>query len=213
MFGKRLKLCRIVAVLQAQRRPRLILNLSAAPDKETPIVNNTTDREIAPESMHFGRSFPRILQAIWEADPVEGPVRLSKLDVTDACHRGTLKPSQVGAFAYVVPSVPDDDVILICIDLVLPMGWVDSSKFFCVFSETLTDVANALVDADLPVTAYGAISALPATEPGDPHNSPSLIHIDFYMDDAIAVVQGGGQSDNTESLTAQSVLSNSFSPC
>ena len=91
-----------------------------------------------------------------------------KLDVTDAYHRGTLKPSQVGVFAYVVPSVPDDDVILICIDLVFPMGWVDSPKFFVTFSETLTDVTNTLVNADLPVPAYGAISALPATEPPPP---------------------------------------------
>ena len=94
---------------------------------------------------------------------------MSKLDVTDAYHRGTLEPSQVGAFAYVVPSVPEDDAILICIDLVLPMGWVDSPKFFCAFSETFTDVANALVDADLPVPVYGAISALPATESPPPH--------------------------------------------
>ena len=143
--------------------------------------------------MQFGRAFPHILQAIWEADPAEGLVRVSKLDVTDAYHRGTLKPSQVGAFAYVVPSVPEDDAILICIDLVLPMGWVDSPKFFCAFSETLTDVANALVDADLPVPAYGAISALPATEPGPPHTSASLTHIDCYMDDVIAVAQGGAE--------------------
>ena len=84
--------------------------------------------------MQFGRAFPRILQAIWEADPKEGPVQVSKLDVTDAYHRGTLMPFQVGAFAYVVPSVPDDDVIIICIDLVLPMVWVDSPKIFCAFS-------------------------------------------------------------------------------
>ena len=72
--------------------------------------------------MQFGREFPRILQEIWEVDPVEGPIRVSKLDLTDAYHRGTLKPSQVGSFAYVIPSVPEDDVILICIDLVSPMG-------------------------------------------------------------------------------------------
>ena len=60
----------------------------------------------------------------------EGPVRASKIDVTDVYHRGTLKPSQVGVFTYVVPSVPDENVILICINLVLPMGWVDSPKFF-----------------------------------------------------------------------------------
>ena len=35
------------------------------------------------ESLQFGRAFPRILQAVWEADPIQGPVRVSKLDVTD----------------------------------------------------------------------------------------------------------------------------------
>ena len=63
------------------------------------------------------------------------------------------------------------------------------TQVFCAFSETLTDVANALVDAVLPVPAYGAISALPATEP-----TPSTLRqaslIDCYMDDIIAVVQG-----------------------
>ena len=99
LFGEQINLSHIAAVQQAQRQLRLILNLSAPPDKETPSVNNTTDREIAPESVQFGRDFPGILQAIWEADPAEGPVRVSKHDVTDAYHRGTLKPSQVGAFA------------------------------------------------------------------------------------------------------------------
>ena len=60
-FREKLNLSCIVAFPQAQLRPRLILNLSAAPNKETPSVNATTDREIAPESMQFGRAFPRIL--------------------------------------------------------------------------------------------------------------------------------------------------------
>ena len=55
----------------------------------------------------------------------------------------------MGAFANVVLLVPYDDVIIICIDLVLPMGWVDSPKRFCALLETLTDVENALVDSDL----------------------------------------------------------------
>ena len=118
---------------------------------------------------------------------------MSKLDLTDVYQRGTLKPSQVGAFAYVVPSVPEDDAILICIDLVLPIRWVDSPKFSCAFSKTLTDMANALVDADLPVPAYGEISALPSTEPGTPLSSASLAHIYCYMDDVIATVQGGAE--------------------
>ena len=91
--------------------------------------------------LQFGRAFPCILQAEWESDLVQGPVRVSKLDVTDAYHRGTVNLAQVGAFAYVIPLAPGDKGTFICIDLVPPMG-----GFFCAFSETLTDVANALVN-------------------------------------------------------------------
>ena len=61
---------------QAHCHPRLILNLSAQPDSCTPSANETTDREAALELLQFGRAFPRILQALWEADPVQGPVRI-----------------------------------------------------------------------------------------------------------------------------------------
>ena len=133
LFGEKINLSRIASVPQAQCCPRLILNLSALSDKKNPIVNDTTNREIAPESTKFEIALPHILQTIWEADPKEGPVRVSKIDVTDVYHCGTLKTSQVGAFAYVVPLVPDENVILICIYLVLPMKWVESPKFFCAF--------------------------------------------------------------------------------
>ena len=163
LFREKLKFSFIAAVPQARRRPCLILNFLDQPNKETPSVNGTTDKDIDSESMQFERDFLRILQAIWEADPEEGPVRVPKIDVTDAYHRGNRQTSHVGAFAYVAPSVPDDDVIIICIDLVLPIRWVESLKCFCNFSETLTNMANALVDADFHVPAYGAISALLAT--------------------------------------------------
>ena len=57
------------------------------------------------------------------------------------------------------------------------MGWVDSPKFFCNFSETLTDMANNLVDTELPVPAYGTTAKIPATGMPHPHthkNSPIL---------------------------------------
>ena len=47
LFGEKLNLSCIVAVPHAQCWPRLIMNLSAPLDKETPSVNNTTDRQIA----------------------------------------------------------------------------------------------------------------------------------------------------------------------
>ena len=113
IFGENLKLSRITAVPQAHFRLRLILNLLAKPDKGMPSVNNTTGREVAPELIQFGRVSPCILQAIWEVDPAEGLVRVSKIDVTYAYHRGTLWLSQVGNFAYVAPSAPEDDGVII----------------------------------------------------------------------------------------------------
>ena len=64
----------------------------------------------------------------------QGLVWMSKLDVTDVYHRGTVKPVQVGSFAYVIPLAPGYEGRIICIDLVLLMGRVDSPKFFCAFS-------------------------------------------------------------------------------
>ena len=86
----------------------------------------------------------------------------------DACHHGTLWPSHVGAFVHIVISAPQDDGVIICIYLVLPMGWVESPKFFCDFLETLTDVSKYLVNTDLYAPAYGAITKSPATGSSPP---------------------------------------------
>ena len=179
---------------QAHCRPRLILNLLAQLDSDTSSVNKTTDREASPESLQFGRAFPHILQAVWEADPVQGPVRVSKMNVTDAYHCSTVKPAQVGAFAYVIPSAPGDEGHIICINLFLPMGWSESPKFFCAFPETPIDMENTLVDTDLPVPSYGAISEIPATRLGPTHTPKSLTHISCYIYDVISAVQGGPRS-------------------
>ena len=66
------------------------------------------------------------------------------------------------------------------------MGWVDSPKSFCSLSETLTGVANTLVNTDLPVPAYGDISALPSTDPVLPYTPDILTDIDCYMGDVIS---------------------------
>ena len=71
----------------------------------------------------------------------------------------------MGAFAYVVPFSLDDNCIIIFIDLVLPMGLVNSSKLFCDFSEKLVDAVNALVDTELPVLAYGTLAKILTTGP------------------------------------------------
>ena len=121
--------------------------------------------EVVPESMQFGRALPCILHAIWEEDPTEVPVRVSKLNVTDAYHCGTLGPPQTGAFAYGIPLALENYGFIICTDLVLPMGWVNSPKFFCAFSGMMTDMTNDLDSTEITVLAHGAIGKFSATAP------------------------------------------------
>ena len=51
---EKLKISRIAVLPHSHRQQRLILNLSAQPDRVTSSVNDTTDKDIAPESMQFG---------------------------------------------------------------------------------------------------------------------------------------------------------------
>ena len=99
----RLKLSCIMAIPQEHRRPRLKLNLLDQPNEGASSINDTTERDVAPDLMHFWRTFPRIIQTIWEADPDKGLVWVSKLDMKYEYHRITIQPSQVGSFDYGIP--------------------------------------------------------------------------------------------------------------
>ena len=68
---------------------------------------------------------------------------------------------------------------------------VNPPKYFCALSETLTDVANALLHTSLPVPSYGVISEIPETVPSPPHTIDIPTHINCYMGDVITAVQGG----------------------
>ena len=65
------------------------------------------------------------------------------------------------------------------------------TQVFLRFSETLTDVVNAMVGTDILVLSYSAISEIPETVPPPPHTLDNLTHIDCYMDEFISAVQGG----------------------
>ena len=59
---------------------------------------------------------------------------------------------------YVVSLDPEKDGVIIFINIVLLIGWVDSPNFFCAFLEILSDVSNNLVDTEFPVPFNGAIT-------------------------------------------------------
>ena len=56
--------------------------------------------------------------------------------------------------------------------MVLLMGRLELSKFFCAFSDMMTEMVNALVDTELLVREYGFITKIPTTRlhpPPPPH--------------------------------------------
>ena len=65
IFGEKLNLSCIVEVTQAHHHPCLILNLSGKAYEVTPSVNDTINRESAPDSLQFVRALPRILWSVW----------------------------------------------------------------------------------------------------------------------------------------------------
>ena len=55
--------------------------------------------------------------------------------------------------------------------MVLPMGQVESTKFFCDISDNMTDVKNAMVNTEIHVLACDTITKIPATAPPLPLTS------------------------------------------
>ena len=65
VFGNCICISRLAYVDQANRKPSLICNSSAAPDDVTPAVNAFTNKSTAPDAMQFGACLPQFLQKIW----------------------------------------------------------------------------------------------------------------------------------------------------
>ena len=106
--------------------------------------------QLAPNKvMQFGHALEWTLQKIGHADPHQGPVCLSKVDLADGFHRFGLALSGISKLGIVFPAHGDKEQ-LIAFPLVLPMGWVKSPLAFCAGTETVADLANARSDRPLP---------------------------------------------------------------
>ena len=86
--------------------------------------------------------------------------------------------SQVEAFSNVIILATYDSFIIIWINKVLIMGWVESTKFFCDFMKILMDMSNTIANTLLPMPWYVTIINIPKTGPGLPHILASLTHMD-----------------------------------
>ena len=131
----------------------------------------------------LARVSPDSFKNILEADPVGGTVWLSKWDISDVFHCCPLRAAHIGAFTYVVSPLPSDTPILPCINLVLPMVWVNSPDMFCAASETVADIANGyILDPTSDFQIYPPTSNKYSTAPAPTASSARLQCTEEYMD-------------------------------
>jgi len=125
-------------VPQPSRRPRTIVDYTWAG------INAETLDWHPQEAMQFGRALQRMLQDIVQADPRFGPVYLMKVDIADGFYRVAVNVHDIPKLGVAFPVQPGDEP-LVALPLTLPMGWQSSPPYFCVPTETITDVANTRV--------------------------------------------------------------------
>jgi hypothetical protein len=189
-----LKIAPAGVVPQRERRPRPIMDYTFN-------SVNPASIPIAPtHAMQFGPALQRILQRLAYCNPIFGPPLLAKIDLADGYYRVPLTASAALNLAVVLPpdpSIPYEP--LLGIPLSLPMGWRDSPPFFCAFTETCTDLANA-VHVDNPIHPFSLPTSDTMTETHPfnprtiwPYNSHLPTHplnfTDVYMDDFMMIAQ------------------------
>ncbi len=192
-----LKLSPAGVVPQRERRPRIILDYSYPPDNNV----NATSLPIAPvQAMQFGKAFQRLMQRLVYCNKQFGPPLMAKLDLADGYYRVPLSPLAALELAVVLPG-DGPYQHLIGIPLSLPMGWTHSPPYFCAYTETITDIANAsLHHPALPRHALEPVLQQFATMldtkfqssallPLGAQSLPPLATVDVYLDDFMALAQ------------------------
>ena len=191
LFGMTIFISHLFLVDQFNRKPRLTCNCIKELDASTPLVNVSIEKGTSPKAMQFGAFLSRIIQQFWYANPADGPVWLSKWDILDTFHQCYLRLCNVDKFTYIMPTLPEDTYLLLCIKLVLPMGWVNSPYFFCSAYKTVIDDTNIYaLDPDSTFVVYTPTDGTYKTSNGKTASTKRLQYVDIYMDDLLCAAQG-----------------------
>ena len=135
---KNLRISPIGVVPQHERRPRTIVDYSF-------LGLNAETLKLSPqEAMQFGRALERIITQVVYADPRYGPVQFIKIDLSDGFYQIKVRAADIPKLGVSFPALGDESP-LVAFPLSLPMGWTESPPYFCAFTETIADVANARI--------------------------------------------------------------------
>jgi hypothetical protein len=72
-----------------------------------------------------------------------------KLDISDGFYRITLNVDDIPKLGVAFPTAPGEDP-LVAFPVVLPMGWKNSPPVFSTATETVADMVNARLKAQVP---------------------------------------------------------------
>ena len=118
-----------------------------------------------------------------------------------------MRQSNVGKFTYVVPPLTVDPSSLLCINMVLPIGWVKSPNFFYDASERVAYNENVYaLDPGSTFVAYPPKYGAYKNNNGATASLNRLQYVDAYMDDLICAHQGDpNQQQRVSKLTIRSI--------
>lgn len=191
------------------RRPRVISDYSFW------FINGETADLAPPGAMQFGTAPLRMQEDLMRANPIFGPVYMSKNDMSDGFYRIRLTSSGSLKLAVILPAglVPDQPQ-LVALPLVLPMGWTQSPPWFCACTETIADLTNEdlrrnkrfaphplgikAAITDFQVEDHHLIRKIPKSHESRLYDRP-LRKVEIFVDDFI----GMGQNDPQNPLENQ----------
>ena len=191
-----LRISPLGCVPQRGRRPRMINDYTFSG------VNTATIKMAPPEAMQWGRTINRVLWYIYSADQRQGPVLLSKTDLSDGFYQIPLTPSGALKLAVPFPQLPGEPP-LVAIPTRLPMGWTESPPAFSATTETVADLINHDLAASFamppPHPLESKASTFTPLTPSSPDPfplkeagpvRPKLAYVDVYVDDFVKLAQG-----------------------
>ena len=205
-----LKISPLAMIPHKSRKFRAILDLSFRLEMigcDLPAVNEATEYTAMEAAIdQLGSVFPRIVEALATAPENGKPILFSKMDIKDGFWRMVCAAGEEWNFAYVLPTEPGGEVILV-VPSALQMGWTLSPPFFHSASETARDVASTFAAeavGALPAhplegltiseviglkspSKWDVEQALKCMAKGD--DAPFLHLIEIYVDDFVAMTQ------------------------
>ena len=94
--------------------------------------------------MQFGKTLPRLLQALAYANLKYGPVCVAKYNLSDGFYQLQLSLDSIVPLAVLLPTPPGED-LLVAPPLVVTIGWTEAPSSFCATTETATNFGKLVI--------------------------------------------------------------------